>query len=149
MLRLSRLALFIVPSSSSPELPPFLSTKEKRAEPALGDVYRRVMEYDRHRSSSNEERFTVRSLLRGSCTQKYFSGSMTGAATTAAGVALFLLTFSFNIGKPVVDAHREYFSKLDLKNDSHNDGDAQDRADGDAPNPVEEFDDVAVEEEES
>ena len=143
MLRVSRLALFIVPSSSSPELPLFLSTKEKHEGPALDDVFRRVMEYDRQYSISPRPLSSSSSLPGRSIAQRYFSGSVVGAAATAAGVLLFILTFAYNVGKPVVDAHRKYFAQLALKDSA----DDKEDEDSDVANPLEEFDDAVVEEE--
>jgi hypothetical protein len=145
MLRRSRLALFIVPSSTSPELPLFLSTKERPAGHAVGDVCRRVSEYDRHcrvRGSSHSAGSSQSTLL----IHRYFSGSVVGAATTVIGVFLFLLTYAYNIGKPVVDAHREYFSKLASK-DADADASGSDDDDSATPSPVEEFDDAMTDDE--
>lgn len=139
MLRRSRLALFIVPNSSSPELPLFLSIKEKPASTAVNDVYRRVMAYDR-KSHMNSKNCGGKGVQR-SVAQRYFSGSLLGAAATATGIILFVLTFAYNVGKPVVDAHREYFSKLALKENGATDADDEEDG-GDAAEPMEEFDDA-------
>lgn len=63
---------------------------------------------------------------------KPFSGSPVAAATTAGGVFLFLLCFGYLIGKPVVDAHREYFSA------PSGDSDGENADSDDGPSPVEE-----------
>ncbi|KPI86436.1 putative transmembrane protein [Leptomonas seymouri] len=146
MLRHSRLALLIVPSSASTKRPSFLCLTEVHATPAIDCVYRRVMEYDRNSSSTSNGQPSGEPLSSALVTRRYFSGSLMGAVTSVAGVALFVLTFAYNVGRPVMDAHREYFSKLALEDNS---SDAQDCAEGDAPNPVEEFDDAVVEEEET
>ncbi|KAK7194197.1 hypothetical protein NESM_000333700 [Novymonas esmeraldas] len=142
MLRCSRAARFIVPSSSSPELPRFLSRRSKPIVTTSGDLREFVMEYD-HRS-------TMSYLFRGPSNTDFFSsslfsGSLTAGILTAGGIALFVLTFAYNVGKPVATAHRELF----WRHPSTSTGSAtnaaeaveDDNDDGEV-HPVEEFDDL-------
>ncbi|KAG5477959.1 hypothetical protein LSCM4_05354 [Leishmania orientalis] len=108
MLRLSRVALFIVPSRSSPELTHLRRRGTKPTVTTSGELYAFVIEYD-HRGAI--PRF-CRGPYRGDFfSTAAFSGSLAAGILTAGGVALFTLTFGYNIGKPVVDAHRELFWK--------------------------------------
>ncbi|KAG5500713.1 hypothetical protein JIQ42_04736 [Leishmania sp. Namibia] len=108
MLRLSRVASFILPSRCSPELTHLLRREPKPTATTSGELHAFVIAYD-HRGAI--PRF-CRGPSRGDfVSNAAFSGSLVAAILTAGGVALFTLTFGYNIGKPVVDAHRELFWK--------------------------------------
>ncbi|CAG9574535.1 hypothetical predicted transmembrane protein [Leishmania major strain Friedlin] len=144
MLRRSRVTRFIVPSSSSPELPRFLTEREKPILSTSGDLYAFVVEYD-HRS-------TIPRLGHGPVHSDFFSrylfsGSPLAGALTAGGVALFVLTFGYHVGKPVVDAHRELLWKRadaahDKRSRESTEGAAAEEKGRDSLSPVEEFDDL-------
>lgn len=151
MLRTSRVVRFIIPSSSSPELPRFLSRREKPVVVSSGDLHAFVREYD-HRSTMprvfsgpSQSSFFSRQL---------FSGSLLAGVLTAGGIALFVLTFGYHIGKPVVDAHRELFWKHEGveggkeagagSDDSDNATATGEGATDAAADPVEEFDDLVA-----
>ncbi|KAG5477721.1 hypothetical protein LSCM1_05017 [Leishmania martiniquensis] len=105
MLRRSRVAQCIVPGRSALEPTQPLSTSQKRIVPTNDDLHAFVMAYD-HRAAA------LPHFCRGPCeggffSNSAFSGSAIAGAFTVGGVALFLLTFGYNIGKPVVEAHRK------------------------------------------
>ncbi|KAG5478198.1 hypothetical protein CUR178_04912 [Leishmania enriettii] len=108
MLRLSRVAPFIVPSISSPESTHLLRREPKPSVTTSSELHAFVIEYD-HRGAI--PRF-CRGPYRGDFfSTAAFSGSLVAGILTAGGVALFMLTFGYNIGKPVIDAHRELLWK--------------------------------------
>ncbi|GET88907.1 hypothetical predicted transmembrane protein [Leishmania tarentolae] len=144
MLRRSCVTRFIVPSSSSPELPRFLSERQKPILSTNSDLYAFVVEYD-HRS-------TMPYLFRGPVhsdffSRYFFSGSLMAGLLTAGGGALYVLTFGYHVGKTVIDAHREFLWRRAHDADGKR---SREKAEGTAAeenekvrlSPVEEFDDV-------
>ncbi|CBZ27395.1 hypothetical predicted transmembrane protein [Leishmania mexicana MHOM/GT/2001/U1103] len=145
MLRRSRVTRFIVPSSSGEELPRFLAEREKLILTTSGDLYAFVMEYDR--------RSTMPRLCSGPphsdlLSRHLFSGSPLAGVLTAGGVAFFVLTFGYNVGKPVVDAHRKFFWKRadaaygKRSRETTEGAAAEEEEERDGLSPMEEFDDL-------
>ncbi|CAJ1026782.1 hypothetical protein Q4I30_004314 [Leishmania utingensis] len=144
MLHLSHVNRFIAPSSLSPEPSQLLRRRQKSTVTTSGNLHAFVMEYD-HRSAMPRLR---RGPFHGDFFSRYlFSGSLVAGAFTAGGVALFVLTIAYNIGKPVLDAHRELlWKRADAANGRRSrenvEGPAATKEDDDDASPVEEFDDV-------
>ncbi|KAG5503410.1 hypothetical protein JKF63_05548 [Porcisia hertigi] len=144
MLRVSRVAHSILPCSTSPELPRLLSKRRNPIVTVSSNLHKFVMEHD-HRSRTSG---FFRGPFPGELPFSHSSnGSLVGDVLTVGGVVLFVLTFGYNIGKPVIDAHRELFLKSTPaayreRNDEGADGSWTEATESGDISPVEEFDDV-------